>query len=372
MISRELHRPLYEPLHRDLDRTGDGIGSGEGVTLVLTAPDGAYAGATAVVTNGTPIVYVDGEYAPITAGVGETIVPYMFIINGVETGEWFESPTTFPLTLAEGDAVHVKDAIGNLSNILTAVDDPDAQAYRGAVEAALAAPVTTTQKNALTLFYASEKAAGRWGSSHARIYLTVWGEEDANSIDMVTLVNGSFEGTVLQPPGYAEGNGTDGFLVTGTSSDIGLLTDSHCFSALVYREYQSAAYSAVLAGNTDSSGIQILENASHNIEFYSVSGTPVSISGATGVLVCSRTASNAVNVVRRTTSGVTSSTGTPASSALGNQIITGWARASGTNLFGNQRIGLFHIGWGLSVSEATDFSLNLKNLWESVTGLTLP
>lgn len=129
MISRELHRPLYEPLHRDLDRTREGIGGGEGVTLVLTAPDGAYAGAQAVVTGGTPIVYVDGEYAPITADVGETITPYMFIINGLGTGVWFESPTTFPEYITEGDTIQVQDAVGNVSNILTVSWDVDAADY---------------------------------------------------------------------------------------------------------------------------------------------------------------------------------------------------------------------------------------------------
>lgn len=102
MISRELHRPLYETLHRDLDRTGDGIGSGEGAVVILTAPDGAYAGADAVVTGGTS--------------------PYTFLINGVETGSPVSSPTAFPLTLLEGDSVRVSDTDGNLSNALVSVD----------------------------------------------------------------------------------------------------------------------------------------------------------------------------------------------------------------------------------------------------------
>lgn len=270
--------------------------------------------------------------------------------------------------------VTTHDGIMSRGGIISPEDgnyDPDALSYIITVESALSSTIPKFQKDSINSFFVGEKTSGRW-DYHARIYFPVWGNEEANSIDMVTLGSGSFSGTVLQSDGYAEGDGTDGVFITGTSDDIGLLTDSHCFSALVYREHQAAAYSAVLAGASDGSGIQILENASHNIEFYSVSGTPVSITGANGIIVCSRTASNSVNVVRRVTSGVTSATGSPASSPIGNQIITGWARSAGTNLFGNQRIGMFHIGWGLSVSEATDFSLNAKNLWESVTGLTLP
>lgn len=101
MISRELHRPLYETLHRDLDRTGEGIGSHEGVTLVLTAPNGVYAEATAVIEGGIP--------------------PYTFIVNGVEDPVTFTSPTSFPDDLLGGDTVLAKDSSGNLSNTLTAI-----------------------------------------------------------------------------------------------------------------------------------------------------------------------------------------------------------------------------------------------------------
>lgn len=95
------------------------VGSGivGGATLGVSFPEGVFAGAPVIVSGGTPIVYVDGEYPPIDAEVGETIVPYMFIINGVETGVWFESPTTLPGDLEPGDTVQIKDALGRLSKV---------------------------------------------------------------------------------------------------------------------------------------------------------------------------------------------------------------------------------------------------------------
>lgn len=93
-------------------------------SVFITAPDGAYAGAPLIVTGGTPVAYEVGEYTPIIEDVGMIIIPYMFIINGVETGEWFVSPTTLPDDLEEGDTIQVKDAIGRLSNVLIATTNP--------------------------------------------------------------------------------------------------------------------------------------------------------------------------------------------------------------------------------------------------------
>lgn len=72
--------------------------------LILSSPDGCYAGAEAVVTGGA--------------------TKFRFIVNGVETGELFYSPAAFPLTLEEGDEVRVRDELGNQSNTLIAVIGP--------------------------------------------------------------------------------------------------------------------------------------------------------------------------------------------------------------------------------------------------------
>lgn len=88
-----------------------------GATLGVSFPEGVFAGAPVIVSGGTPVTYVEGEYPPIDAEVGETLVPYMFIINGVETGVWFESPTTLPEGLAPGDTVQIRDALGLLSRV---------------------------------------------------------------------------------------------------------------------------------------------------------------------------------------------------------------------------------------------------------------
>lgn len=87
--------------------------------FILSAPDAVYAGSDTIVSGGQS--------------------PYMFIINGVETGEWFESPTTFPDDLEEGDTVQVKDTVGRLSNILVAIPIPTVEILRRQI---IVAPLT--------------------------------------------------------------------------------------------------------------------------------------------------------------------------------------------------------------------------------------
>ena len=67
-------------------------------TPFISAPEGAYPGAVLLVERG--------------------FSPYMFIVNGVETGEWFVSPGVIPNTVNDGDTIRVRDAAGRLSNIL--------------------------------------------------------------------------------------------------------------------------------------------------------------------------------------------------------------------------------------------------------------
>lgn len=72
--------------------------------LILSAPDGCYAEAAAIVTGGA--------------------TKFQFVINDVPSGELFYSPHTFPLTLVEGDEVRVHDELGNQSNTLIAIAIP--------------------------------------------------------------------------------------------------------------------------------------------------------------------------------------------------------------------------------------------------------
>jgi hypothetical protein len=250
------------------------------------------------------------------------------------------------------------------------VSDHDAAAYLAAVQAA-GVVTTQTQANAVTAFIMAEKAGGRW-PLHKRIFLPVWGNAAANAIDMVTRAVGVWSGMLIHAPGYVEAGVDGGFLVTSTVVDLGLTRTEHCLSVLIYRGNQESRTAVAVAGRLDANGIQLLENREHEIEWYSASRTPLVIVGNAGIFVGSRTHLRGINLVRRTAAGASSVVGNQMSRGFTDQVLSGFRRlAMGTPLQGDQRIGVFHIGLGLEVGQAEDFSGNLKILWEATSRLSL-
>lgn len=90
--------------------------------IVITAPDGAYAGAPLIITGGVYAIYSDGEYVLAVDDELPSAQVYQFVINGVPVGDWVTSPTTIQDSVVEGDLIQVADIAGNLSNTLVATD----------------------------------------------------------------------------------------------------------------------------------------------------------------------------------------------------------------------------------------------------------
>ena len=95
-----------------------------------------------------------------------------------------------------------------------------------------------------------------------------------------------------------------------------------------------------------------------------------------GIFYCGLTATNARYFrVRRTAavqavgSNTISDTTTPSTSSM---AVMARNDQSGVSEHSNARIGASFMGLGLSVADADAFTLNLKTLWETCTGLTLP
>ncbi len=249
--------------------------------------------------------------------------------------------------------------------------DHDAVEYLEAVTAAGVTP-TAAQANTITAFILAEKAAGRW-TRHKRIYLPIWANAAANAIDMVDRAVGTWSGSIVHANGYVEGGANGAFLATPSITALGLSRNDHCLSALIYRGHQGSGYSTVMAGLTNVNGLQMLESPDHNLELRSVNPAALTHKGNTGVFVGSRTASNAAQLLRRTANGITSVAGEPVSQGFFNQGISVFRRQTpGGALQGNHRIGVVHIGLGLSEIQATAFSANLKTLWQRSTGLAIP
>lgn len=84
--------------------------------IVITAPDGAYAGATLLITGGAYAIYSEGEYILAVDDELPAVQVYQFVINGTPGGEWVTSPANIPDTVETGDFVQVRDISGFWSN----------------------------------------------------------------------------------------------------------------------------------------------------------------------------------------------------------------------------------------------------------------
>ncbi|MEI7910011.1 MAG: hypothetical protein WCK77_10275, partial [Verrucomicrobiota bacterium] len=264
-------------------------------------------------------------------------------------------------------------------NITTGMDS-DALAYVSAVAIAKSSAVTTAQQAAISAFIVAEKAAGRW-SSHKRLWLPIWNNAAANSIDIVTRATWTPHGTIALGAGYVTPDGTSGFVdLNCSASGLGLSNSSAGISVLVY----SAA-----SGSAEQNWLGTYDSSTQDIRFYSGGsavvlecadwaghfGPLLTRSSQTGVLTAMRY-SGSHTIRQRLSAGVTA-TGTVSQAAAGTTPTANFF-AMAYNQYGSPggycggSLGAFGIHSGMSTSDTDGFSANLKTMWEACSGLTLP
>jgi hypothetical protein len=268
----------------------------------------------------------------------------------------------------------------SLSNMLgggSLTLDPDARAYIAAVETA-GGTVSATQRTAVSDFYRAGKSAG-WYSSIKRLYLPIWASAAPNAIDMIGLTSGTFIGTVTHAAGYAQGDGTTGYFDFGVSpSTLGITTSSQSVFALVKTLSTAAANNNYLLGSFNSpSQALVLAGQWRGI-----------INTTTGVGNISNTAANPTGIVMldradgdrgvyvRRTAGLTTviSTTSVDAGTIPTVNMHAWSmNTSGSpSISRDDELGTYGISTGLGSTNRSEFSLALKTLWETCTGLTLP
>jgi hypothetical protein len=254
--------------------------------------------------------------------------------------------------------------------------DADAKAYIAAVETA-GATVSGGQKAAIDTFYKTGKSDG-WYSSLKRIYLPIWGVAAPNAIDMMELGSGTFNGTVTHGAGFVQGDGTTGYFDTGTNAvALGGASGNASLFALV-KSYTSVIEQGLIGAVTSGigQGNQLrLQTTNFNFVHPTIAGN-VSIAASTGgIHVGSATSTSNRFSLRRGSSGVTSTaqTTTETTSLLSINIYAMCRNLilATPNSFSTAELGAYGAGISLSIQDATDFTLALKNLWEGTTGLTL-
>jgi len=250
--------------------------------------------------------------------------------------------------------------------------------YIKSVEAANVS-VTQTQKNAINSFILAEKKAGRW-SSYRRIFLPVWGVASANAIDIITNLSGTFNGSWTHSSGFMKGDGSSGFFNTGISNaGAGMTLNGGSLSVLVYTA-DTRTDSREFIGTSDSINRRgsILQTSSTVVssQFYNAAAV-VSLNPTvrTGIFTGTVLSSTSRYIQRRSQAGIeyTERTTSDTNTASVSNTYIGARNANETAVFHtNAAIGAAVMSLGFSNTANEAFTLNLKTLWETCTGLTLP
>jgi hypothetical protein len=255
--------------------------------------------------------------------------------------------------------------------------DPSAKAYINAVVAA-GATVNSTQRNAINNFYKTGKSQG-WYVQLKRMFLPIWGIAAPNAIGMISGSSGTFNGTVTHAAGYVQGNGSTGYFDFGSTMPTDSLTFDNGLMFVLCKQGPSATGSYIGASLSASNFQLIRASTTTNIQGR-YTNTSLNINGGnamTGILTLCSQANNLRSFRRRASTGAsslaTSSTET-SSFSLANFSCYAMARNSAGSLSEpiNAQLGSYGYSLKMSDSDTDLFTLALKNLWESCTGLSLP
>jgi hypothetical protein len=263
---------------------------------------------------------------------------------------------------------------------LNFVVDANVLAYLNVVEPAKGSYVSGTQLSALQAFVAAEKAAGRW-SLHKRLYLPIWGSSSANAVDLVTATSGTWvnNGNVVHGAGFVKNTGgrfsTAGRFDTGASPSAMGMTDSTSYLVSILLKTADAGTFEFpfQSSSTGATSLGFIFNGTESIS----AGAPDINVGAiprVGIFASGRNAGTTYFKRRTTatnlTSAATSTTFTPPTS---NFAVTGLVNNGAYGDYApGMEIGLYTFSLGMSQAAADQFTSNLKTLWETCTGLTLP
>ena len=252
--------------------------------------------------------------------------------------------------------------------------DVDAAAYIADVRTA-GATVSATQETALDTFYKAAKADGYY-SALKRMYLPIWAVEAANAIDMISLTSGTFNGGVTHSAGYVQGNGSNGYFDLGIDpATMGVTTDSVILGGLLRTEIGA---SQNIIGSREGSN-QCRFNTNSGNQLYAINGGDTinysQSSAYEGILVASYLSGD--TFISKRDSSSTSSLVSQSYTASGTTpTVNFYAMAVNVSNspvgFADDQFGAWFAGAGMTLSDSEDFTLALKDIWETCTGLTLP
>jgi hypothetical protein len=252
--------------------------------------------------------------------------------------------------------------------------DDDAYAYITEIRSS-GASVDSTQINAINTFVKTGKSDG-WYSSIKRLYLPIWASAAPNAVDMISRTSGSFVPTVTHSAGYVQGDGTSGYFDFGvTPSALGLTESSESIFALNKAAMLSPANSDYLIGAFDSASQTLFISGAFRGTINRTSGTG-NITSSTdpddGIILLNRQGGVRGLYLRNATGLSTLVETTSIDDGSVPTTNNLWALGvSNLAISRTDELGAYGAGLGLDATDRTNFTLALKNLWETASGLTL-
>jgi hypothetical protein len=241
--------------------------------------------------------------------------------------------------------------------------------------------VSVSQQDAINRFVAAGKVSGWWGRIK-NLYLPIWGNGDANAVNLIDCSSGTFVGGVTHNAGWSTGDGTSGRFDYGTSpSAIGCSPTSGCIFFLLPNTTPALANmpaSASIMGCADVSLTNALtiSKSSASLSYVYGGTTSTTFTYVAGLhLIKRESPSGVIYQTRRSNFEDLTLGPTSAGTGISSANMNAWARnVNGSfpaNSYGAYNIGLHGMGLGLSNADGSKFITDCENLWESCTSYIL-
>lgn len=244
------------------------------------------------------------------------------------------------------------------------------------------ATVPTAKRSAINRLFTSLEENG-WLSKLIDLRFPAWGAATPNSLNWITLTNGTFNGGITHETGGFRGNGTSGYLQTTTNPSTSILTNANeMLGALIYQAATTTDRREIISAQIGSDNCFNIFTQSNELR-----SRLNNLTSSNGQTVGTLTTANAVGVLlakydgvartiqQRRTSGFSTLASVASATTYGNlpnlNIAIGANNLNGTiGQFSNAGLGAIFISQAIADTEA--FSLLIAQTWEALTGLTLP
>lgn len=256
--------------------------------------------------------------------------------------------------------------------------DPDAAAVIAELQSR-GVTLTAPQTAAIDEFFSGGRTAG-WLANLRRLYLPVWNNASPNALDWIARGSGTFVGGGTFAASYYQPNGTDAYLLDNAAADTHITSTDLFFGTLILTS-PSGTFRSFMGLGTGSTNT-IIQNSTPASTTFTAAGVgsaglvEATVAQNVGIFSVAFDGATRRMKVRQASGNSTLGTNAIASS----NPVPSWGFAIGARqtsagtfqLFTDSRIGAAFISrdGGDTINDA--FTLALRDLWENLTGLTIP